>query len=254
MIPFYAFHTIPIGPITIQVWGFFVALGILVAMIFSARVAPKRGLESKVIYDAAFWIIIGSFIGARLLYAVYNPDYIFASLWNIFKVWTGGLSIMGGFLGALAAFIGYVRKHKLQALAYADVIIFGLPFGLFIGRLGCGSIHDHIGKITTMPWGMQWIDGTIRHENGLYLSLNGLILFLIFLLLHRKKRFEGFTTSVFLMWYGLVRFFLDFLRATDLPGVSDIRFFGLTPAQYLSIVMFIAGVYLFFRFKPKKSS
>lgn len=253
MIPYYQFHTISLGPLTIQVWGLLVSIGILVALFVIRRRARKMNLSEQHIFDLAFWILIGSFVGARVLYAVYNPAYIFSSVWNFFKVWEGGLSVMGGFMGAFVAGFWYTRQHKLDFLRYADVILYGLPLGLAIGRCGCGLIHDHIGKVTTVPWGVRWTDGTVRHENGLYLALNNLLMFLALVWLYRKPRWKGFALVFFFVWYGFVRFWLDFLRATDLPGVSDVRFFGLTPAQYISIGMFLFGIYLFFRLRPKKT-
>src|SRR3990167_10262315 len=253
MIPYYQFTTLNIGPITIQVWGLMVSLGIAAALVVIYKRAKRFGLDTQLIFGMAFWLLFGALLGARVLYVVYNPTYIFASFWNFFRVWEGGMSIMGGFLGSLLAAYFVWRKRRFDFLAYADVMLFGLPLGLFIGRLGCGAIHDHIGKPTTLPWGIAWPDGTVRHENGLYLSLKGLVLFVIMLLAHRKPRWKGFTTVLFLILYGTVRFFLDFLRAVDLPGVSDVRYFGLTPAQYLSIVMVLFGGYLYWRLRLRKS-
>lgn len=254
MIPYYQFNTISLGPLTIQVWGLFVSFGILAALGVIRFRARKTGLSERHIFDLAFWILIAAFLGARILYALYNPGYIFSSPWNFFRVWEGGLSVMGGFIGAFIAGTWYAYKHKLDFLRYADVILYGLPLGLAIGRCGCGAIHDHIGKTTNVPWGIQWPDGTVRHENGLYLAVNDLFMFLVLVWLYRKPRFRGFALVFFLVWYGIVRFWLDFLRATDLPGVSDVRFFGLTPAQYISIGMFVAGIFLWFRLRSKEWS
>ena len=154
---------------------------------------------------------------------------------------------MGGFLGAVIVGVGYLRKKKLDVHAYADVAVFGLPLGLFIGRIGCFLIHDHPGTLTDFVGGVQY-QGGARHDHGLYLSINGLILFLIFLALTRRGVKQGTYIIVFLVWYGAMRFFLDFLRATD-GAIVDSRYLNLTPAQYFSIVMVLSGGYLWWRRK-----
>jgi len=84
------------------------------------------------------------------------------------------------------------------------------------------------------------------------LSFDGLLLFLVFLLMAKHKVRQGFYLVVFLIWYGVVRFGLDFLRAYE-GAVVDERYFGLTPAQYGSVVMVAAGIWLFVRLRQKKS-
>ena len=248
MIPYYQFTQIHIGPITVQVWGLLVALGIGAALLVIYRRSGRLGLDQRRMLDLAFWVIVGAFVGARVGYAFYNPQYIFADVGNFFRVWEGGLSIMGGFAGAFALGYPYMRRHKLDFVRYADVVFYALPLGLAIGRCGCGLIHDHIGKETTMPWGVRWTDGTIRHENGLYDAVNGLVLFVVMVSLYRRPRWRGFAMVVFFVWYGVVRFWLDFLRATDVPG-SDVRWWGLTPAQYVSLLMVGLGLYWWWKWR-----
>ena len=90
---------------------------------------------------------------------------------------------------------------------------------------------------------MKYPDG-VRHDHGLYDSINGLVLFLLFLWLARRHAKTGTYIVVFLIWYGVVRFFLDFLRATN-GAIVDTRYFSLTPAQYLAIVMVVGGVWVY---------
>ena len=247
MIPYFTWTNIDLGPATIQAWGLLVALGIVAAIIISYFEAKKRNLQYKRIIDLAFWIILSALVFARVFHLFYEPSFYFNNLTEIVKVWHGGMSIFGGFFGALLAGIIYLKIKRLSFWEYADVVFFSLPLGLFIGRLGCFSIHDHLGKITAdwNPLAIEYL-GQARHENGLYLSINGLILFIAFLLIRKYKKeklFVGFYSVMFFLWYGVIRFWLDFYRAEDLPIVSDARYWGLTPAQYLSIVMVIAGFY-----------
>ena len=240
MIPYFKFTTLSLGTITIQVWGLMVALGILCATWVAVRMARSRGQNEKIIWDLSVWVIAGAFLMARVFHAIYEPGYYLADPLEFFRIWHGGFSVMGGFLGALIVGVWFLRKKHVDVYAYADTVIFGLPLGLFIGRIGCFLIHDHPGTLTDFALGVNYPDG-VRHDHGLYLSLNGLILFLVFLWLMKRKVKTGTYIVVFLIWYGTVRFFLDFLRATD-GAIVDTRYASLTPAQYLAIAMVVGGV------------
>ena len=250
MIPYFGATMFHLGPIPIQVWGTFVALGVLVATATAAWLARRRGQDTKVIWDTAFWALLGAMIGARIFHVLaYNPAYFFEHPWKLFAVWEGGESVIGGLIGGAIAGIWYLRRRKLNVLAYSDTALFGLPIGYAIGRIGCFLIHDHPGTLTHFILGVRYPDG-VRHDLGLYASLNGFILAGIFYLLYRKKAPMGAYTVTFLLWYGLTRFFLDFLRAKDGP-IVDTRWIGLTPAQYAAGVMVIGGFWclywVFFR-------
>lgn len=253
MLPSIQFFVISVGPIPVQVWGFFVASGILVGTIAGAWMAKRRGQDSKIIWDLAFWVTIGSVVFARLFHVLYEPALYFQNPMELVQIWHGGLSIMGGFFGALLFGVIYLRKKQVDVYAYADSALFGLPLGLGIGRIGCFLIHDHPGTLTDFVLGVKYPDG-IRHDHGLYLSLNGFILFFFFLYLAKKNVRPGVYVFVFLIWYGTVRFFLDFLRATNGP-IVDTRYFGLTPAQYFSGIMFVAGCWMIGKYikLPKKN-
>ncbi len=243
MIPYFKFTTIPLGPLQIQVWGLLVSLGILAGAWVATKMAEHRKQDPAVVWDVTFWIIIASFIGARIVHLLYEPAYYLSHPLAILQVWHGGFSIMGGFVGAVIAAVVFLRKRKLDLLAYCDTLIFGLPVGLFIGRIGCFLIHDHPGTLTHFVLGVNY-PGGVRHDHGLYLSLEGLVLFLLFLFLAHKRVKIGTYLVVFLILDGTIRFFLDFLRATDGP-IIDVRYAGLTPAQYFAIIMVIAGIVLY---------
>lgn len=251
MIPYIELTIIPIGPIAIQVWGLMVALGILAGAWAAGKMAESRGQDPKIIWDLVTWVIGGAFLGARIVHAIYEPSFYLSNPLQFFAVWHGGWSVMGGFLGAALVGVWYLRRRQVDVWAYSDTAIFGLPLGLFIGRIGCFLIHDHPGTLTDFALGVKYPDG-VRHDHGLYLSLNGLILFLAFLMLARKNAKTGTYIVVFLVWYGIVRFFLDFFRATD-GAIVDSRYLGLTPAQYLSLVMAAGGIWLYFKKLTRKN-
>ena len=237
MIPYFSLATFALGPLTIHVWGVFVALGFLFAGFMAARFAKQRGESPEIIWDLVLWMIVAGMIGGRIGHVLlYDPAYYVAHPIEVFEIWKGGLSVYGGFiLGAIVA-VWRLRRQHVDVWKYADIVAFGLPFGKWIGRIGCFLIHDHPGTATDFMLGVQYPDGVTRHDLGLYLSINGFVLAMVMLWLSRKERPRGFYLAVFSIWYGIVRFNLDFLRAID------VRYFGLTPGQYFSIALFIFGL------------
>ncbi|MBI2484612.1 prolipoprotein diacylglyceryl transferase [Candidatus Uhrbacteria bacterium] len=248
MIPYFEWRHIIVGPLTIQTWGLFVAGGILAAAWVSARLARRRGLDGDVVWDVLGWMVGGGLIGARLFHVLfYEPAYYLANPGEIFSFWLGGMAISGGLAGGAITGFLFLKWKGFAVWRYADVLAFGLPLGQFIGRIGCFLNHLHPGTPTDFFLGVSYPDGVVRHDNGLYLSLNGLLLFFIFLLLRRRVR-EGTFLALFFLWDGVIRFGLDFLRARE-GDMVDARYIGLTPAQYVSLAMVAIGGWLWYRRK-----
>lgn len=247
MIPYISFNVVHIGPIPIQVWGFFVASGIFVAIFLSSRKLKKNKLQHNIVWDLGFWILLAAFVGARVFHVLfYDLSYYVEHPLEILFLWQGGLSIMGGFLGAVLSSWIYFIKKKISFWQYADQIVFYLPLGIGIGRIGCTLIHDHPGVkcFGTCVFALDGPNGP-QYDLGFLLSINGFLMFLVFIILEKISKKINYT-ALFLLWYGIVRFFLDFLRAWDGP-IVDARFWALTPAQYLSIVFIGLSVFLFWR-------
>jgi phosphatidylglycerol:prolipoprotein diacylglycerol transferase len=247
VIPWISSTAIHLGPITIQTWGLFVAVGFLIAVWLAARRASLRKLDPKHVWDMAFWIFLAAFVGARIFHVLfYDPGYYLLHPLEAIDPRAPGYSIMGGFLGGTAAAYLYMRRKKLEFIAYADAMVWGVPWGCGIGRLGCFFIHDHPGTLTSFVLGVKYPDGKTRHDLGLYLSLVGCAIGLAFLLVDRKmgkKSPAGFWIGLFLILDGVLRFALDFFR------VIDRRIWILTPTQWLLLVTTGLGIYLVTRGK-----
>ncbi|MFH1253472.1 MAG: prolipoprotein diacylglyceryl transferase [Candidatus Uhrbacteria bacterium] len=244
MIPYFSLTQIPLGPITIQAWGLFVALGFIIGAAASSWLLKKRGLNSNVVWDLLGWLIIGSMVFARLFFVVfYDPSYFLVRPLEIFYLWQGGMSMIGGLFGATLAAAIYFRKKKLNWFEYSDTMIFGLPLGYAIGRFGCFLIHDHTGLPTSFLLGVRYLDGIVRHDLGLYHSLFGWLLFVLFFVLVKKKIRTGVLLVTFLFVYGVFRFFADFLR------VGETHWLFLTPGQYFGLLMIISGLIISFKKK-----
>ena len=157
--------------------------------------------------------------------------------------------MFGGIAGG-AIVIAYILKRRgVSIIQYSDAYVFGLPLGIFIGRIGCFLIHDHPGTLTNFFLGIKYQDGVIRHDLGLYESLFGLLLFALFLLIGLRLRIKpGIFTALFLVLYGLFRVLLDYLR------ILDVTYLGLTPAQYFGYSIIILGGLMFWQILNKKAS
>lgn len=251
MIPYFQFTVIPIGPLRIQVWGLFVALGIITAVLVGRRAAAKRGLDRDAFLDFASWTVIGALVGARLFHAfAYEPAAFIADPAKLIRIWEGGMSSFGGFIGAAVGAVAYARIRRIAFRAYAEPACFAFPLGYGIGRIGCFLIHDHPGTLSHSLLAVNYPGGS-RFDHGLLLSLTGFAIFFGFLAMSRRnpKAVEGRFLPFLMVSYGAVRFVLDFFRAADLP-IADVRYFGLTPGHYGSIALVAAGAYLLSRPRP----
>jgi phosphatidylglycerol:prolipoprotein diacylglycerol transferase len=248
MIPYIESHTFNIIGITFQTWGTLVALGYALATFLAWKRAKSAGLDPQKILDLAFWIFVGAFIGARLFHVLfYEPSFYLEHPWDAIDPRKPGFSMFGGFIGAAAVFFPYMKKHALDVLAYADALVWGIPWGCGVGRVGCFLIHDHPGTLTDFVLGVEYADGSVRHDLGLYLSLIGFATGGVFLWLNRKNRRPGFWFGSYMVIEGVARFGLDFLR------VADATYLGLTPTQYLAMPLFGAGIWLLRRSRAKKT-
>lgn len=243
MIPYFTLQAIHIGPITLHVWGMFVALGFLTGAFVAARYAKSRGDDPKIIYDLAVWMAVAGTIGGRLGHVLfYEFPFYAAHPLEIFAIWHGGMSMFGGLIACGVVGVWFLRHRNVDVWRYTDTAAFGLPFGIAIGRVGCFLIHDHPGTATDFFLGVQYPDGVVRHDHGLYEVLNGVAMSIVFLLIfHFYKKSKGsFLIShyslLFSIWYGIFRLIMDAYR------IVDTRYFGLTPGQYLGALLAIFGV------------
>lgn len=239
-LPFQKITVIDLGLVQIHVWGLMVALGMLAGLLVILHEAKKRyKIDPTYVYDIFILMFIASMVGSRLLYVFLYWRQFLADPVQIFKVWDGGLVYYGGFLAAILVIFLYLRKKKFKFWKFADMMVPGLALGLGIGRIGCYLIGDHIGAKTTFFLGSM-LNGELRHEPALYLSLNGFFLFIVLWLLRDKFwKKEGALACIFLILYSVTRFFLDFTRAADLPYFSDPRYFLLTVSQWISIFLVV---------------
>ena len=253
---------IHLGPIAIRWYALAYIAGILlgwrygVGLIRNARLwspaAPP--ITTAQIDDLILWVTLGIIGGGRLGYVLfYGRGAFLADPLEIVKVWHGGMSFHGGFLGVMVAIIGFARVNRVDMLRLADLVAPCVPIGLFFGRIANFINGELWGRPTTLPWGIIFpnapADGLPRHPSQLYeAGLEGLVLFLILLwATHRLGwlRLRGAVTGLFILMYGVFRISLENVRQPD-AGLDHMPF-GLTMGILLSTPMVLAGAWLIWR-------
>jgi len=242
MIPYKIFSMFEFGPIHINMYGIMFAFGILAASLLAVKEAKKRNIDTEIIWDLILYLLIGIVVGARAFYVLfYWPEGMPLTLVGAAAIWNGGLAFFGGFLGALLAGYIFVRKKKLKFWLLADIFAVPLVVGHIFGRLGDYFTGGHPGRITSLPWGI-YLNDAIRHPVILY-EILGLAIIIIILLNMRKFKeqkqlFEGFLFSSYVILYSTQRMILDFFRIES----TDPRYLGLTPTQYVVIILFFLAI------------
>ena len=208
--------------------------------------------------DFITYIILGIIIGGRLGYILlYSPVYYFLNPTDIFKIWQGGMSFHGGLVGVIIATILFAKKNNQNPFNYLDIVSIVAPVGIFFGRIANFINSELYGIETEFPWAVQFIkvDNLYRHPSQLYEALfEGVVLFLILLYCKRKGllRFPGFISSLFLIFYLMFRFVIEFVRAPD--EQLGYLFLNLTMGQIISLVFLLTGFYLaFIKYENKKN-
>ena len=213
----------------------------------------KKFFISKNIYhrfdDYITFVIIGLILGGRFGYILfYNLNFYVNNPFDILKLWQGGMSFHGGVLGIIIASIIFAKKNDDNIFEYLDVVALVSPIGIFFGRLSNFINSELYGSITNVPWAVTFIqvDNLPRHPSQLYEALlEGLVLFLI--LIYFKNKFlnkPGLISGLFLIFYSIFRFFVEFYRVPD--EQLGYIFLNFTMGQVVSLIFMLSGVLLFY--------
>ena len=164
-------------------------------------------------------------------------------------VWNGGMSFHGGLIGVILASTLFANKYKINQFIFLDLVSLSAPIGIFFGRIANFINSELYGGVTDMPWGVQFIliDNIKRHPSQLYEAfLEGIILFLILQHFFKKNYSEipGKISALFLIFYSLFRFFVEFFRSPD-PQIGYL-ILNLTLGQLISFLFIIAGIFLLY--------
>ncbi len=211
------------------------------------RAKTKRAPFSvEQVDDILFYGALGVILGGRLGYVFfYGLDNLLTNPLSIFKVWQGGMSFHGGFLGVVLSLAIYCKKQGIALGAMFDMTAIAVPIGLGFGRLGNFIGQELWGRPTDAPWGMIFPrdpSGLPRHASQLYEAfLEGLILFIIVTIYATKPRPQWATGALFIIGYGSFRFLVEFVRQPDAHIGYDL-FNWMSRGQILSLPMIIIGL------------
>jgi phosphatidylglycerol:prolipoprotein diacylglycerol transferase len=240
VIPWFELPSLTLGRITIQSFGILSALGILLGATLAARGARELGREPQVILDFAVVGVLAGVVAGHLAHLFfYHPEELREPI-RILKFWEG-LSSMGGLAGGVAAAAIWFRVKKVRLGDYTDAFALGIAPGWGVARIGCFTVHDHPGVRTDFFLAVRFSDGP-RHDLGLYEAIVLLSIGALLWVLHRRGALRDRFLPLLALLYGIARFLLDFLRASDVP-YADARHLGLTFAQYTAMALVGYGVW-----------
>ena len=261
--------------IPLHTYGLLIATAFLVAMWLAGRSALRAGLDQDRVMDLCFWILVSAMIGSRVLFIIVNWDEYAADPLSIFAFWKGGLVFYGGFIGATAFSIYYMRKHDMEFFPYADALIPSVSIGHAIGRMGCfaagccwgGACDPNLAWAARFPpdslaYQSQLQHGLIHsgaaftlpiHPTQLYESLGELCIFLLLTLFKPFKKFNGEILALYLVLYAPLRATVELLRGDEERGrlfnfmgpIARGAFWNLSTSEAISVGIFAIGVAIF---------
>ncbi|MCI8445152.1 MAG: prolipoprotein diacylglyceryl transferase [Bacilli bacterium] len=239
-----------LGPITIYWYSLFILTGLIIGSIIGFIEAKKHQISFDFMIDLLFYMVPLAIICARIYFVAFHWDYYHFNPIEILYIWEGGLAIHGAILGGLAFLLYFTRKHDVNPLLLTDIIVISLILGQAIGRWGNFLNSEAFGPATTLSHlqslqipqfvidGM-YIDGIYHIPTFFYESIACFFGFFMLLLFRQRKQLKlGQLTSIYLIWYGVIRFFNEGLR-TDSLMLGSLKI-----AQFVSIIMIGIGIIL----------
>lgn len=246
---------INIGNIQIYWYSIILFIAFLLGALLALKEAEKYNISKDFMYNLFFYLVPVVLIGARLYFVLFHLDYYSNNLIDIFKVWEGGLAIHGGIIAGIIFVTYYTKKHNVNTLKITNILVVSLVIGQALGRWGNFFNSEAHGPVTTVTHlhnihlpnfvieGM-YINGNYYIPTFFYESLWCLIGFIMLLLIRRSNKIKiGQLTSIYLVWYGLIRIFIEKMR-TDSLMLGNLKM-----AQLVSILMIIVGIIMFIKLK-----
>jgi phosphatidylglycerol:prolipoprotein diacylglycerol transferase len=255
---------IQLGPLAVHWYGLAYVVGIVFAWWYAKRLVTNQRLwpdgilpmKPQDIDDFVVWAAVGVVLGGRTGYVLFYdlPRYI-ANPADILAVWQGGMSFHGGILGTLVAMTLFARSRNIHPWTLFDVVAAGVPVGLGLGRLANFINSELWGRVSDVPWAVEFPTGGPfpRHPSQLYEGLlEGPVLFVVLRVLTHsglKLKTPRFVCGAFVAGYGLSRILVEFFREPD-QQIGYLLGGWLTMGMILSIPMVLIGVWAMATAKP----
>jgi phosphatidylglycerol:prolipoprotein diacylglycerol transferase len=213
---------------------------------------PGAPMARRHVDDLVFYVMLGVILGGRLGFSLFYQPQMWAHPLDVLKLWQGGMSLHGGFIGVIVALLLFARRHHLSLLRVCDYVACATPFGLILVRLANFVNGELWGRPSNLPWAIIFPgthDGVPRHPSQLYEAAleGGLTMIVLAWLFWRTdaRRRPGRLLGTGLTMYGCARFGLEYLRQPD-AGLEHLSW-GLTMGQTLSLPMILAGLFFLIR-------
>jgi phosphatidylglycerol:prolipoprotein diacylglycerol transferase len=234
---------VKIGPLTIHTYGFTMAVGVAFGLWFIYAQAKKAGLDANRLMDAAFYTIIVSLIGAKLILFISNISYYMDYPRELFALARSGGVFQGGLTFGIIYALWYFRRKKIPTWPTADLVAPALALGHGFGRLGCFSAGCCYGSECALPWAAVFKNeyaanltgvhlNTPLHPVQLYEAILNFLNFGILYVILKKKKFDGQVFAFYFINYSVIRFFTEYFRGDHSDKIFFIR--GATPLSSLS--------------------
>jgi phosphatidylglycerol:prolipoprotein diacylglycerol transferase len=251
---------ISLGPIAIRWYALAYIGGIVLGWIYARALIRNEKLwggpapiSLAQMDDFILWVTLGIIVGGRTGYVLfYNLPFFMQNPAAIFKLWEGGMSFHGGFLGCVVAVMWFARSNGIPILSLGDVVTAVGPIGLFLGRLANFINSELWGRVAdpSLPWGVVFPNGgpAPRHPSQLYEAfLEGILLFTILAVMIRMGALKrpGLILGSFIALYAAGRITGEMFREPD-PQLGFL-WGGLTMGMLLSLPMIVAGIILIVR-------
>lgn len=226
--------------IEVKWYGILIALGVFLAIFFTGKMAERKnyrnGLYKDISTDVSLFSVLIGVLGARLYYVIFEWEYYSQHLNEIFAIRNGGLAIYGGIIaGGITVYI-FCRRKKVNFLTLADCVAPGLALAQAIGRWGNYINGEAHGGVTNVPWAIL-VDGERVHPTFFYESIVNFSIFLfLYFYLSKRQKFDGQLISIYMIVYGIARFFIEGMR-TDSLYIGAFRV-----SQIVSIGIIIFGI------------
>lgn len=246
-----------IGSLTIHWYGVMMALGFFLGLLNWVCIGRTSGRDFSFCSDFLFWIMLSGILGARVAYVLSEWEHFSSNPVEILWIHRGGLIYYGGFIGAGIAIFVFAKRHKERLMSLLDFALTSVPLAHAMGRIGCFMNGCCYGKVCKLPIGVRfppqsgvWRDhvysGRILrfakaslpvHPVQIYEAIFNLALYALLIWHYRRRKRDGTTVALYLLVYPVGRFVLEIFRGDD-----RVRWFGLSVAQVISVLLFAVGV------------
>lgn len=237
-----------LGPISIKWYGVLIGLGVLLGLWMAIREGKRRGINEEVYMDLVLWAVPSAIICARIYYVLFNLDYYSKHISEMPQIWSGGMAIHGGLIGAFIASYIFAKKKGFSFWKLADIAAPSILVGQMLGRWGNfmnqeaygGEVtRSYLEKLHLPDWiiNQMYINGAYHHPTFLYESCWSFLGIILLVSLRRANLRRGELFLTYLIWYSIGRYFIEGMRTDSLMLTSTIRM-----AQFISIVIIIVSI------------